>query len=227
MNKTWILFKDELNGFAKSSVMIGMWIGMPLLGMLLYFTMPKEMLMGPGLKTMPMSALFGFILSSLAATLGGTMTAIEIVNEKNKKVYDMFVIRPIRRGALMTAKFFAVFLCVTVALAISLGLGLVIDFLRGVPISPLMLDGMLNSFLSSAGVIAVATAGGVLIGVASNSVLMAVMLVWFGSQNLTIIPALPGLIGFPEYTWIATLLTAILTAVLLFLASLIFRKMEF
>ncbi len=227
MNKTWILFKDELNGFAKSSVMIGMWIGMPLLGLLMYFTLPDSAPMGPGLKSMPMSTLLGFVLSSLAATLGSIMTAIEIVNEKNKRVYDMFVIRPIKRGSLMTAKFFAVFLCVSVALFISLGLGLAIDFFRGVPISPLMIEGMLNSFVSSLGVIAVATAGGVLIGVASNSVLMAVMLVWFGSQNLTIIPVIPSLLGLPEYTWIAMIITTILTSVLLFLASMVFRKMEF
>ena len=227
MNKTWILFKDELNGFAKSSVMIGMWIGMPLLGLLLYFILPDTSAMGPGRQATPMSTLMGLFLSSIAATLGSIMTAIEIVNEKNKRVYDMFVIRPIKRGSLMTAKFFAVFICVSVALFISLGLGLLIDLFSGVPISPLMLEGMANSFLSSVGVIAVATAGGVLIGVASSSVLMAVMLVWFGSQNLIFIPMIPSLIGLPEYTWIAMIITTILTSVLLFLASMVFRKMEF
>lgn len=227
MNKTWILFKDELNGFAKSSVMIGMWIGMPLLGLLIYLIGPSQLEMGPGMPPMPMSTLLNFILSSLAATLGSIMTAIEIVNEKNKKIYDLFVIRPINRGALITAKFFAVTLCVSIAFAFSLGLGMIIDLFKGVPFSPLMLDQMLNSFVANIGVIAVATAGGVLIGVASNSVLMAVMLVWFGSQNLTIIPVIPGLIGLPQYTWIAVLFTTAITAVLMILAVIIFRRMEF
>lgn len=226
MNKTWILFKDELNGFAKSSVMIGMWIGMPALGIFLYFIMPSEILSQGPIK-ITASSYIALILSSLASTLASIMVAIEIVNEKNRKIYDLFVIRPINRGHLMLAKFFAVMLCVAIALAISLFAGLLIDMAMGVDVGPLKIESIIESYISTLGVMAVGTAGGILVGVISNSVLMAVMLIWLVTQNFVIIPMIPGLIGLPDYLWVAMAITLVITVVLMTVALQIFKRMDF
>ena len=33
----WLLFKDELNGFYRSKVMLALWAGLPAMAVLLYF----------------------------------------------------------------------------------------------------------------------------------------------------------------------------------------------
>jgi ABC-type transport system involved in multi-copper enzyme maturation permease subunit len=230
-DKTWLLFKDELNGFAKSSVMIGMWVGMPLMGLLLYFILPDAMpVNGPGLSeaniSIPASTFLALMLSSTAGLLAATLVGIDIVNEKNKKIYDLFLIRPINRGSYMWAKFFAVSLCVTVAFAISMGAGILVDVIRGVEISPMMRETILEKFFSGVGVVAISTASGILIGMMSSSVLMAVMLVWFIGQNLMFIPILATVIS---NTWVMAItmgLTAVLSILFVFVASMIFKRME-
>jgi ABC-type transport system involved in multi-copper enzyme maturation permease subunit len=231
MNKTWLLFMDELSGFAKSAVMIGMWVGMPLLGILLYFVLPTQMPMGGGGMTgqefsLPASTFLALMLSSTGGLLAATLVSIDIVNEKNKKVYDLFLIRPINRGSFMWAKFFAVTFCVTVALAISMFAGILVDVIRGVEISPLMQETILEKFIAGAGVVMISTAAGILIGMLSSTVLMAVMLVWFIGQYVMLIPMLAGMIS---NDWVQTItlgLTLVLSGLFVYVASMIFKRME-
>ncbi len=231
MNKTWLLFMDELSGFAKSAVMIGMWVGMPLLGILLYFVLPTQMPMGGGGMTgqefsLPASTFLALMLSSTGGLLAATLVSIDIVNEKNKKVYDLFLIRPINRGSFMWAKFFAVTFCVTIALAISMFAGILVDVIRGVEISPLMQETILEKFIAGAGVVMISTAAGILIGMLSSTVLMAVMLVWFIGQYVMLIPMLAGMIS---NDWVQTItlgLTLVLSGLFVYVASMIFKRME-
>jgi ABC-type transport system involved in multi-copper enzyme maturation permease subunit len=231
MNKTWLLFVDELSGFAKSAVMIGMWVGMPLLGILLYFVLPTQMPMGgAGMDgqgfSLPASTFLALMLSSTGGLLAATLVSIDIVNEKNKKVYDLFLIRPINRGSFMWAKFFAVTFCVTVALAISMFAGILVDVIRGVEISPLMQESILEKFIAGAGVVMISTAAGILIGMLSSTVLMAVMLVWFIGQYVMLIPMLAGAIS---NDWVQTItlgLTLILSGLFVYVSSMIFKRME-
>ncbi len=230
MNKTWILFVDELTGFAKSAVMIGMWVGMPLLGIVLYFALPDALPMNSGGMgpqiSLPASTFLSLMLSSTGGLLAATLVGIDIVNEKNKKVYDLFLIRPIHRGSFMWAKFFAVSLCVTVALAISMWAGIMVDVVRGVEISPLMRETILEKFISGVGVIVISTAAGILIGMLSSSVLMAVMLVWFVGQYVMLIPMLASMIS---NDWVQTItlgITIILTILFVWVSSKIFQRME-
>jgi ABC-type transport system involved in multi-copper enzyme maturation permease subunit len=230
MSKTWMLFVDELSGFAKSAVMVGMWVGMPLLGIMLYFVLPDQMPQSPMLEgtgiTFPASTFLALMLSSTGGLLAGTLVSIDIVNEKNKKVYDLFLIRPINRGSFMWAKFFAVSFCVTVALAISMWAGIMVDIVRGVEISPLMRETIVEKFISGVGVVIISTASGILIGMVSSSVLMAVMLVWFIGQNLMFLPILAGIFSNEWVISITMGLTVILSVLFVMISSALFKRME-
>jgi ABC-type transport system involved in multi-copper enzyme maturation permease subunit len=226
---TWLLFVDELRGFAKSSIMLAMWVGMPLMGIGLYYLLPS----GIPLQTLsdekfviPASAFLSVTLSSIAGLLAATLVSIEIVNEKNKKVYDLFLIRPINRGSFMWAKFFAVSFCVSVAVVFALLGGLLLDLIRGVELSPLLLESILDSTLAAIGVILVSTAAGILIGMISKTVIIAVMLVWFIGQYVMFIPMLAAFIPIDWVQGVTYGLTLIFTVIMMSAASFIFKRME-
>lgn len=226
---TWLLFWDELNGFAKSTVMLAMWVGMPLLGLSLYFLLPSSLPMNTsvgGNFSLPASTFLSITLSSTAGLLAATLISIEIVNEKNKKVYDLFLIRPIRRGSFMWAKFFAVTFCVSVALIFAMVAGILVDLIRGVEISPLMLETVFEKTLAGVGVIVVSTAAGILIGMISNTVIMAVMLVWFVGQYVMLIPMLAAVFDIGWLQGVTLGLTLIFTVLMMLAASFIFKRME-
>jgi ABC-type transport system involved in multi-copper enzyme maturation permease subunit len=211
--------------------MVGMWVGMPLLGLLLYFVLPSQLPMNTAGMTgqefsLPASTFLSLMLSSTGGLLAATLVSIDIVNEKNKKVYDLFLIRPINRGSFMWAKFFAVTFCVTVALGISMFAGILVDVMRGVEISPLMQETIVEKFIAGAGVVMISTAAGILIGMLSSTVLMAVMLVWFIGQYVMLIPMLASMIS---NNWVMTItlaITLILSVLFVYVSSMIFKRME-
>jgi hypothetical protein len=126
----------------------------------------------------------------------------------------------------MWAKFFAVAFCVSVALIISMVAGIIVDLVRGVEISPLMLESIASNTLAGVGVIVVSAAAGILIGMISNTVLMAVMLVWFVGQYVMLIPMLAALIPINWVQGVTYGLTLIFTVLMMLLASFIFKRME-
>ena len=65
-------------------------------------------------------------------------------------------------------------------------------------------------------------------GVISRTILVAVLLILYGGQNLTIVPMLPMYLGgLPDSFWLIMLITALLIAALMALAIRSFRKSEF
>lgn len=116
----WLLFKDELNGFYRSKIMLALWVGLPAMALLLYFLVDD-------IEGMPITVFTGLLVSSIGGLLTSVLIVVNILNEKEKKVYDLFLIRPIRRENLLLAKFGAVFLCVTVASFIAIVLAAVLD----------------------------------------------------------------------------------------------------
>jgi ABC-2 type transport system permease protein len=229
MNKTYFLFKDEILGFARSWVMIMLWVGLPVVAILMYYILPNSMPAGPPDANfeLPVSYFISMIVASLGGTLAAIMVGVGIVNEKSRKVYDLFVIRPIPRGGIMWAKFWAVFLCVTIACILAMALGILVDVVRGVEISPMMLENSLEATLAAMNMIAVSTAGGIVVGVISPNVLIGVLLVLYGSQNLVLIPMLPTMLGLPDLLWVTTAASLALAAGLMFLAAWLFRRKEF
>ena len=124
-----LLFVDELNGFYRSRVMLALWIGLPAMALLLYFLVPD-------LEGIPISTFTALLVSSIGGLLTSVLIVVNILNEKEKKVYDLFLIRPIRRENLLLAKFAAVFLCVMIASFIAIFLAAFLDSVTELSVLP-------------------------------------------------------------------------------------------
>lgn len=225
---TRLLVRDELVGFAKSKVMIVLWVLLPLLATLGYFVLPSASTNGASKTEVPLTYLMGLLISSLAGTIAAVMVAVDIVNERSRKVYDLLIARPIPREAIVWAKFIAVFVSVTIACIVSLGVGVVVDAVRGVEMPDELMTQTLKSFGSVVGVIAISAAVGVFFGVMSNSILVAVILVLYIGQNLTIVPMLPTYFGLGDgFYWLILAITAVTTVFVMYFAGVLFRRAEF
>jgi len=175
-----LLFLDELKGYAKSKVMIVLWFGLPLLSLLIYFLQPDT-------EGLPISFLVGLLVSSIGGTLSGIMLSTSIVSEKNRHVYELFLIRPVKRSSLLLAKFFAVYMCLVVAVVISLIFGLIIDEFT-VGLSEYFLNETFESLIISISSMAITCSIGIFFGVLVSSVPVAAILsVYLGSQLSSII----------------------------------------
>lgn len=176
-----LLFLDELRGYAKSKVMIVLWFGLPLLSFLIHFLNPTST------EGVPISYLVGLVVSSIGGTLSGIMLSTSIVSEKNRHVYELFLIRPVRRSSLLLAKFLAVYLCLVIAVIIAIIFGLIIDeFTDGS--SEYLLKKTFESLIISLSSMATTCSIGILFGVLVSSVPVAAILsVYLGSQFSSII----------------------------------------
>ncbi len=222
---TQLMVRDELIGFAKSKVMLVLWVVLPLIAMAGYLLLPDEITNARGMGGMSATAFVGFLMSSVAGTVAALMVAVDIVSERNRKVYELFVIRPMRREVIILAKFIAVFACVSVACVVSLGLGIAVDAIRGN--APGFDYDFLKSLLSLVGVVAMSCSVGVVFGVMSRTILVAVILILYVGQNLTIVPMLPVYLGWlPNQFWLVMLITAVLTGLLVLGACVMFRRAE-
>jgi len=215
----WLLFKDELNGFYRSKVMLALWVGLPVMALLLYFLVDD-------IEGIPLTVFTGLLVSSIGGLLTSVLIVVNILNEKEKKVYDLFLIRPIRRENLLLAKFGAVFLCVMVASFIAITLAAILDSANeGYDIGSI-LTSMKDSLIITVSLMAINCSAGVLIGVFSPSVLVGVLLVLFGSNQLSSLVLIPMISGWGEM-WMDGLASIGISALLLFGASLVFRRKEF
>ncbi|HQN75709.1 MAG TPA: ABC transporter permease [Methanomassiliicoccales archaeon] len=214
-----LLLKDELNGFYRSKVMLALWVGLPAMAVLLYFLVDN-------IEGMSITFFTGIMVSSIGGLLTSVLIVVNILNEKEKKVYDLFLIRPIRRENLLLAKFGAVFLCVMVASFIAITLAAVLDSAtEGYDVQEI-LSSMKDSLIITVSIMAINCSAGVLIGVFSPSVLVGVLLVLFGSNQLSSMVLLPMITGWGEM-WMVGLASIGISALLLFVAALVFRHKEF
>jgi len=216
-----LLFKDELHGFYKSKVMIFLWIGLPAVAILFHLWAPNT---GPQLPYTMLSAL---LVSSIGGTLASAMLAVTIINEKTSHVYDLFLIRPLKRWTIVLSKFFAVYLCLVIASILALLFSIVIDtFSTGLP-SGIVLNSAVQSFALSLSMIMVSSAAGVLIGVGSPSVLVGVILVIYGGNQISVMPLLPSMLTIPYSTVITILIGVVISCILLAGAIYSFNKKQF
>ena len=216
-----LLFVDELRGFYKSKVMIFLWIGLPVLAVLFHLWAPNT---GPGL---PFTLISALLVSSIGGTLASAMLAVTIINEKTSRVYDLFLIRPLKRWNIVLSKFFAVYLCLVIASILALILSMAIDtFSTGLP-SGIVMNSALQSFALSLSMIMVSSAAGVLIGVGSPSVLVGVILVIYGGNQISVIPLLPNMLTVPYPDFITILIGVVISCVLLGVAIFLFNKKQF
>ena len=181
-----LLIKDEFKGFYKSKVMLTLWIGMPLISLLIHYLQPDT-------EGVPISVFVGLMVSSLSGTLAAVMLSTTIVAEKDRHVYDLFLIRPVKRWNLMFAKLIGVYLCLMIAIFLSVLVGIVLDLINtDIPIETL-LDGVWDSLAISLSAMAISCSLSILIGILVNSTMVAAILaIYFGNQ-LSLLAVLPGI----------------------------------
>lgn len=229
VSPTKIMVRDELIGFARSKVMLVLWVLLPGIAMLGYFLVDSstELKSMAGGDQLTATDFVGFLLGSLAGTIAALMVAVDIVSERQRKVYELFVIRPMRRDTILWAKFIAVFICVSVACLLAIGLGIAIDQLQGDPLR----GGFwitLRSLVNVVSVVALSAAVGVFVGSISRTILVAVLIVLYGGQNLIYVPMLPVYLGvMPGHFWLVMLVTLTMIAGLMAASIALFRKSEF
>jgi ABC-type transport system involved in multi-copper enzyme maturation permease subunit len=224
---TALLVRDELVGFARSKVMIVLWLLMPALALLGFLLLPMDAFRTGRHETMTAATFMSVLLSSISGTVAALMAAVDLVTERNRNVYVMFAIRPVRRETIVWAKFFAVFACVATAVVTSLVIGIVADLVRGVPVTLATLRDAAHALSSAAMVIALSASVGVLFGVLARSVVVAVILVLYVGQNLAIVPMLPISFGvLPDSFWVFIAISLALVVIVMWLAGLAFRRAQ-
>lgn len=219
---TGLLFKDELQGFYKSKVMIFLWVGLPVIALLFRFLST-----GSSGQELPFTLISSIVVSSIGGTLAAVMLAVFIINEKNRHVYDLFLIRPIKRQEIIVAKFFAVYVCVAIASAIAVLVGAATDFATTGALPATLLSDAAQSLAITLSMIAVSCGAGVLIGVISPSVLVGAILVIYGGNQISVVPLIPELLGLPDAAIYTIALALAFAAALLGLAAELFNRKQF
>jgi ABC-2 type transport system permease protein len=220
--KMGLLFVDELRGFYKSKVMIFLWVGLPVIALLFRFISA-----GSSGQSIPFTVISALVVSSIGGTLASVMLAVFIINEKNRRVYDLFLIRPLKRRDILLAKFFSVYTCVAIASFIAVLAGIITDYATtGVLSTPILTDAG-QSFAISLSMIAVACSAGVLIGVASPTVLVGAILVIYGGNQISVIPLVPTLLNLPYAPVFTIVLAAAVAVGLLTAAITVFNRKQF
>ena len=217
-----LLFVDELRGFYKSKVMIFLWIGLPVIALLFRFISA-----GSSGQNIPFTLISALVVSSIGGTLASVMLAVFIINEKNRHVYDLFLIRPLKRRDILLAKFFSVYTCVAIASFIAVLAGIVTDYVTTGALSTTILTDAGQSLATSLSMIAVACSAGVLIGVASPSVLVGAILVIYGGNQISVIPLVPTLLNLPDATVFTIVLAGAVALGLLAAAIALFNRKQF
>ena len=216
-----LLFKDELNGFYKSKVMTFLWIGLPLITVLLHLWSPNTG------EEIPFTLFSTLLVSSIGGTLAAVMLTVSIVHEKTRHVYDLFLVRPLKRWHIVISKFFAVYTCITIASILTLMLGVVIDYLLMGGTPEAILNDAIQSLAISLSMMAVSSSAGVLIGVISPSVLVGAILVIYGGNQISVIPMLPNMLNISNPVPFTLILGVLISCVLLLIAVFLFSKKQF
>lgn len=224
---TRLLLRDELVGFARSRVMLVLWVVLPIAATIGYAVVPGDLVGSRGSDGMTATAFMSMLMSSIAGLVAAMMTAVDLVTERNRRVYDLLLVRPIRREAIVWAKFFAVFTSVTMACVVSLAFGLLIDTARGDPPAAATVPQLVKSVMTLIVVIAMSTGVGASLGVAARTPLLAVILVLYVGQWFTIIPMLPSYLGVgADWFWAVMLVSVGIAAGLVVSAGGYFARNE-
>jgi ABC-2 type transport system permease protein len=213
-----LLYTDELKGYYKSKLMLVLWVGLPLLSFLMQF-------LNPDLEGIPISTFVAILVGSIGGTLSSVMLSTTITGERNRNVYDLFLIRPVKRWEILVSKYFAVLTCLLLAILISLLMGIVVDVIKiGTPIIELLRNNA-ESLIISLATISIACSIGVFFGAIINSVAVsAVLSVYLGNQVSSII-ILPTILipGIPVELY--SILTGLgVSSIVLVVSIIIFNK---
>jgi len=215
-----LLYGDELSGFSRSRVMLVLWVGMPVLALLLHALQPS--LEG----AMSLTVFSMLVVTTMASTIAAAMLSVGIIHEKTRGVYSLFLVRPVKRRSLLLAKFFAVFSCVAVAAIFTLGVGVLYDFARGVVPGAAVLRELAKSAATGFANIAIASSAAILIGVLAPSVVVGVILVIYGANQISVLGYVPVLLNL-EPAWVFALAIGCFVSILLLtLAVAVFNRRQ-
>ena len=191
------------------------------------------------LEDFPATFLTAVLATSIAGALGSIMLSTSITSEMNKNVYDLFLIRPVKRHNIIIAKFFAVYLCTIAAVWLSIITGMIIDAFREVTIPQFFLDQLVDSVLTVFFALAITCSFGTLFGILMKSVAgSAILSLYVGNQASSILTLVIPLIsqlmelefGFslPFDPFILSMVIGTVTSIgILLLAILAFNKKQF
>ncbi|MHA1414306.1 MAG: hypothetical protein ACTSO4_17040 [Promethearchaeota archaeon] len=217
-----ILFMDELNGFYKSKVMILLWFGLPLLSFLMRF-------IESSLEGTPLSLITALLIGNIGGMLGFAMIGTSLASEINHHVYDLFIIRPVKKANIIISKFLAVFTCLFLAAIIAIIFGMLVDVISGdIILDYSMLKNILEPLTISLSMMAISCSTGVLIGITISSIAAAAILsVYIGSQlsSLLLLPTF--IINGENSTLLSIIIGTSITLIILLISILIFNKKQF
>jgi len=217
-----LLYVDELRGFYKSKVMLFLWVGLPVIAILF------RLLQANGTsQDLPFSVVSALVVSSLAGTLAAVMLTVSIINERNRHVYELFLIRPLKRRDLLLAKCLAIYSCVAIASIVAVFVGVAADYVATGALPATVLGEVAQSLAISLSMLAVACSVGVLIGVASPSILVGAILVIYGGNQISVIPLLPTLLNLPQVALLTVGLAAVVAIGFLWVAIALFKRKQF
>lgn len=216
-----LLFRDELTGFYKSNVMLILWITMPVLAIVSLFYFPETE------SNAPLSVITSGIISGIGGWIAAMMLAVHIIHEKSHHVYELFLIRPVKRNQIILSKYSAVFICVAFASLFALILGFFIDAVFLNRFSLQLFYDTIDALMISFSIIAIECAAGALVGVLVSSVLAGVLLVILTHNiaSLSIIMPIIKKINHPVLT--ALILGLSISLLFLMSANIVFKKKQF
>ena len=212
-----LIYRDELQGFLKSKAFLVLIVGLPVL-------VGGLRLAQPDLEGMPFFIFTAILIASISGTLGSVLLSTAITSERSRHVYELFLIRPVKRSSLLLGKYFAALSMLLFTAIVTLVAGLAVDALAGRAGAGIVTAGLEPAVLSLAG-IAVACSVGTLLGVLVDSVaISAILSVYLGNQ-LSAIAILPSVLA-PDLPAIAIAVAVgvIVPTVLLAVAIRVFAR---
>jgi ABC-2 type transport system permease protein len=202
--------------------MVALWVGMPIIGVVLNLLNPSTE------PEIPFSVLFAGVVSGIGGTLASIMISVHLIHEKSQHVYELFLVRPVPRRDILWAKFLAVFSCVTIASAVSLAFGAILDLIFNSNSVNALMTRLLESLILGFSTIAVACSAGVVIGVIARTVLLGIVLIVFVSSNISALVAmLPAMLKLPNPFLLSFLSGVMVTAASMIVAIKVFNRIRF
>jgi ABC-type transport system involved in multi-copper enzyme maturation permease subunit len=245
-----LLLWDEFKGFAKSKTIIAMWVGMPIIVLLIHFLSPSQ-------SELPVTLFSALLIGSIGGVLASVIIGTTMTNEITRNVYALYFIRPVKRWQIILSKYIAIMLSLIIASFLSFGVGIVVDsiqfsietashpdfirsindlltlqFLDQTPIFREFFADIINlsfeNLLISLSAMSIACTIGLVIGILSKSIAMSAILSFYLGQQISVIAVLPGVLLEnidPLYFSLGVGFAA--TVILLSLGMLIFRRKQF
>ena len=212
------LYFDELKGFSRSKVMLALWVGLPILSVAFRYFRPDT-------EGLPLLTLVAILLASVGGTVAAVLLSTSITAERARGVYELFLVRPVKRSELLVAKFLAAFSSLLIAVILSVLLGIAIETAGGNPSAISSLKQNIESLLISLTGIAVACSVGVFFGITMSSVAVSAILAAYLGNQITGAIIIPIALGSSLNVVVYCALVGVLVpALFLFISSLIFNR---